>query len=100
MRSEYTPRPNLPMPGQQMDSSKTMAIHELMKEPENSNCADCGAAITVDSAWAVLSFGILVCDDCKLVHIELENHLVLPDSGAQTDNSAKGKWMHPLQFGL
>nr|CAB3222742.1 zinc finger protein ArfGAP-1 [Phallusia mammillata] len=91
IRSEYPPRPNLPMPaGSQMDSSKALAILELLKEPGNEVCADCGASLSIDCAWAVLSYGILVCDDCKLVHIELENHYNLPDAGGASDSSLKG----------
>lgn len=91
IRSEYAPRQNLPMPaGKQMDSSKALAILELLKESGNEVCADCGASLSIDCAWAVMAYGILVCDDCKLVHIELENHYKLPDSSAASDSSLKG----------
>uniref|UniRef100_H2Z2K5 Arf-GAP domain-containing protein n=1 Tax=Ciona savignyi TaxID=51511 RepID=H2Z2K5_CIOSA len=89
LRSEYPP--NLKMPIARMDSSKAAAILELLKEPGNDVCADCGAALATDNAWAVLSYGILVCDDCKLVHIEHENHYAASEpNSSTTDISLKG----------
>nr|NP_001121596.1 zinc finger protein Ci-ArfGAP-1 [Ciona intestinalis]FAA00081.1 TPA: zinc finger protein [Ciona intestinalis] len=87
LRSEYPP--NIPMPIPRMDSSKATAIRELLNEPGNDVCADCGATLASESAWAVLAYGILVCDDCKLVHIEHENHYNATESNGN-DNSVKG----------
>ena len=50
--------------------TKEMSLMELLKEPGNDTCADCYHPLTTDSSWAVMSHGIFVCDDCKLVHIE------------------------------
>ena len=91
MRSEYPPAPpTLNLPRNRGDTSKKQIITELLQEPGNDRCADCEAAIDIDNTWAILSYGILVCDDCKLVHIEHQNYCVANDDGESNDTSANG----------
>ena len=88
MRSEYPPAmlPSLStMPSNRIDSTKRQIIADLIKEPGNDRCADCDAPIDMENTWAVLSYGILVCDDCKLVHIEHQNHYKTPEDGDSID---------------
>ena len=93
MRSEYPPAlPQLSMPAGRIDHTKRQIIIDLLKEPGNDHCADCDATINIDNAWAVLSYGILVCDDCKLVHIEHQNYKSSED-GEANDDSTHGKMM-------
>ncbi|XP_076803246.1 uncharacterized protein LOC143447174 isoform X2 [Clavelina lepadiformis] len=93
IRSEYPPLPpSLPMPHTPSDPSKQIVVMDLLQEPGNEVCADCGAAIGMENAWAILSYGILVCDDCKLVHIEHENQFKASDANDNviTDPSTQG----------
>ena len=92
LRSDYPPAPPvLSMPPNRIDPAKRPAIAELLNEPGNNRCADCDAAIDMDNTWAVLSYGILVCDDCKLVHIEHQNHYKPPEEADSNDSGANGK---------
>lgn len=59
-------------------------ILEILQKDMNNSCADCGMALNIDTAWSVLSYGIFVCDDCKLVHIQQENHYKAVDQGVVT----------------
>lgn len=52
------------------EPAKVGVLKEILAENGNNKCADCGMLLTMESASAVLSYGIFVCDDCKLVHIE------------------------------
>lgn len=92
MRSEFPPAPtSLNLPHSRGDLSQRQTIADLLKEPGNDRCADCEAQIDMDNTWAILSYGILVCDDCKLVHIEHQNYCSSPDDGDSSENSANGE---------
>lgn len=67
-------------------------ILEILQKNKNNSCADCGMMLNVDTAWAVLSYGIFVCDDCKLVHIQQENHYKAVDQGAASQTPVTGEF--------
>lgn len=71
-------------------SNTTAKIEELLKVDKNGLCADCGMKLSIDTAWAVLSYGIFVCDDCKLVHIEQENHCKALDQSTNSETTVTG----------
>ena len=82
------------MTGSGMVPDNRSKILELLQTNGNGFCADCGMVLTIDSAWAVLSYGIFVCDDCKLVHIEQENHCKALDPNGAAENSVTGNILH------
>uniref|UniRef100_A0A3Q0RHG8 ArfGAP with dual PH domains 2 n=1 Tax=Amphilophus citrinellus TaxID=61819 RepID=A0A3Q0RHG8_AMPCI len=45
---------------------------ELVKQPDNSRCADCGAP---EPDWASYKLGIFVCLNCSGVHRSLSSHV-------------------------
>ncbi|XP_039263337.2 uncharacterized protein LOC120339312 isoform X1 [Styela clava] len=65
-------------------------IEELLLVNKNGLCADCGMQLSIETAWAVLSYGIFVCDDCKLVHIEQENHCKALDQSTNPESTVTG----------
>jgi hypothetical protein len=40
-------------------------------------CADCGASINAEIAWASLNRGVLICIECCYVHRSLGKELVI-----------------------
>lgn len=84
------PPPISAMPSNRIDSTKHQILADLIKEPGNDRCADCDAPIDMENTWAVLTYGILVCDDCKLVHIEHQNHYQSPEDGDSMDAGTNG----------
>ena len=93
IRSEYPPtmmRSISAMPSTRMDPTKRQVIADLLQEPGNGKCADCDAPIDMETTWAVLLYGILVCDDCKLVHIERQNQKK-PEDGDLNNAASHGK---------
>lgn len=42
----------------------------------NSNCADCKMILDKTDKWAILHFGIYVCEDCKLNHEQMITHMI------------------------
>ncbi|XP_037647242.1 arf-GAP with dual PH domain-containing protein 2 isoform X2 [Sebastes umbrosus] len=53
------------------DWNKKMLM-ELLKRPEDSRCADCGAA---DPDWACYKLGVFVCLNCSGVHRSLSSRV-------------------------
>ena len=91
MKPEYGSHPMTQRQPSQIDSPKCTIIQELLNEPGNDCCADCNQTLTIDNAWAVLSYGIFVCDDCKLVHIEHENYNFKSETNGTTESTIKGE---------
>lgn len=93
MKPEYGSHPTMTQrQPSQIDSNKCAVIQELLNEPGNECCADCNLPLTIENAWAVLSYGIFVCDDCKLVHIEHENYNYNnSETNGTNENSIKGE---------
>jgi hypothetical protein len=54
-------------------TDKAGSINELLLRSGNGQCADCQKRLDLENAWGVLRYGVLVCQDCKLVHISLES---------------------------
>lgn len=54
-------------------SDKAGSINELLARTGNGQCADCQKRLDLENAWGVLRYGVLVCQDCKLVHIAIES---------------------------
>jgi len=54
-------------------SDKAGSINELLARSGNGQCADCQKRLDLENAWGVLRYGVLVCQDCKLVHIAIES---------------------------
>lgn len=54
-------------------SDKAGSINELLVRPGNGQCSDCQKRLDLENAWGVLRYGVLVCQDCKLVHIAIES---------------------------
>jgi hypothetical protein len=48
---------------------------EVSTLPGNANCADCKTILDKSDKWAVLHFGIYVCEDCKLNHEQMITHM-------------------------
>lgn len=100
MKPEYGSHPTMTQrQPSQIDSNKCAIIQELLNEPGNECCADCNLPLTIENAWAVLSYGIFVCDDCKLVHIEHENYNYNnSETNGTNENSIKGEQGEQLFF--
>ncbi|XP_069005348.1 arf-GAP with dual PH domain-containing protein 2 isoform X1 [Embiotoca jacksoni] len=53
------------------ERNKKMLL-ELVKQPDNSRCADCGAP---DPDWACCKLGVFVCLNCSGIHRSLSNRI-------------------------
>jgi len=53
-------------------SDKDRVRRELLKDPSNAVCADCGMR---DPDWAVINLGVVVCIQCSGVHRSLGTHI-------------------------
>jgi len=47
-------------------------LEELLKHPENRNCADCG---TPGPRWASLNLGVFICTRCAGIHRKMGVHI-------------------------
>ena len=49
-----------------------MMLNDIIKKEENIICADCK---TNCPSWGNIKLGVLVCDNCQLIHMILEAHI-------------------------
>lgn len=62
------------------------SLNEMLNNTGNEICADCRTPINMDNAHAVVHYGVFVCDDCNLVHIEIERTTMANENNSMVSN--------------
>ncbi|GJQ14262.1 hypothetical protein GpartN1_g6053.t1 [Galdieria partita] len=60
------------MSGNDMEQQQAQILGELMAQPENKVCADCGAT---GPRWASVNLGVFLCMTCSSLHRKLGVHI-------------------------
>lgn len=61
-------------------------LKEILEIQDNDRCVDCGASHPL---WACILNGVFVCNDCSLVHREMDSSLTIVKSITLTDFTEK-----------